>query len=124
MVFVTCSLLISLAASFYVIRDALGVNLQRSKQLERMLSVSCQQCCAVADSTIPIPRKDGEAKIYSDKIRNIVEEVSKLTLAEVVDLNSLLKVFVSNIFHFIFDLSMSFPHSYLICIFLDVLKES
>ena len=63
-------------------------------QLTRMLSISCQKCCSVADAPIPIPRKDGEAKLYSEKIRNIVEEVSKLTLAEVVDLNTLLKVFM------------------------------
>ena len=62
-----------------------------------MISLSCQKCCATADAPIPIPRKDGEAKIYSEKIKNIVEEVSKLTLAEVVDLNTLLKVFMCNI---------------------------
>lgn len=41
---------------------------------------------------MPIPRKDGEAKIYPEKITNIVSEISNLTLAEVSDLNTLLKV--------------------------------
>jgi len=67
------------------------LNSLQGNQLKRMISISCRKCCATADAPIPIPSKDGEAKIYSEKVKNIVEEVSKLTLAEVVDLNTLLK---------------------------------
>lgn len=59
--------------------------------MKRMLFVSCQKCAAI-DSPMPLPQKDGEPKIYAEKITNIVTEISKLTLAEVSDLNTLLKV--------------------------------
>ena len=41
---------------------------------------------------MPLPRKDGQPKVYTEKIQSIVNEISKLTLGEVSDLNSLLKV--------------------------------
>ena len=41
---------------------------------------------------MPLPRKDGEPRLYSEKIKNIVTQISTLTLAEVSDLNTLLKV--------------------------------
>ena len=40
---------------------------------------------------IQAPQMDGEKKIYSQKIQNIVTEISKLTLIEVSDLNQLLR---------------------------------
>lgn len=40
---------------------------------------------------LPEPPADGEAKQYSIKIQNIVDDISKLTLIEVADLNELLK---------------------------------
>jgi len=42
--------------------------------------------------TIPPPPVEGEAKIYPEKIQNLVDDISKLTLIEVADLNELLKV--------------------------------
>lgn len=38
------------------------------------------------------PQPDDSAKEYPEKITNIVDEISKLTLVEVADLNELLKV--------------------------------
>jgi len=47
------------------------------------------------------PQPDDAVKEYPEKITNIVDEISKLTLIEVADLNELLKVrkvfFVGNI---------------------------
>lgn len=40
---------------------------------------------------LPEPHADGAAKKYSPKIQNIVDDISKLTLIEVADLNELLK---------------------------------
>lgn len=38
------------------------------------------------------PQPDDAVKEYPEKITNIVDEISKLTLIEVADLNELLKV--------------------------------
>lgn len=43
-------------------------------------------------STIAHPAPDGFEKAYPPKIHNIVEEIAKLTLIEVADLNECLKV--------------------------------
>lgn len=50
---------------------------------------------------MPLPRKDGEPKLYSEKIRNIVTDISTLTLAEVSDLNTLLKVLPTLFYHWL-----------------------
>lgn len=42
--------------------------------------------------TIPPPQVDGIAKSYPVHIQNIVDQISKLNLLEVADLNELLKV--------------------------------
>ncbi|XP_068672591.1 large ribosomal subunit protein bL12m-like isoform X1 [Montipora foliosa] len=47
--------------------------------------------CVRYDSTLAAPLPDNAAKEYPKKIRGIVEEISKLTLLEVSDLNELLK---------------------------------
>lgn len=52
---------------------------------------------AAYNSTLSAPQPDDSAKEYPEKITNIVDEISKLTLIEVADLNELLKVN-----HFIF----------------------
>ncbi|XP_035219285.1 39S ribosomal protein L12, mitochondrial-like [Stegodyphus dumicola] len=44
-----------------------------------------------SSSAISHPTPDGCEKVYSDKIKNIVEEIAKLTLIEVADLNECLK---------------------------------
>lgn len=49
------------------------------------------------NSTLSAPQPDDSVKEYPEKIINIVDEISKLTLVEVADLNELLKVN-----HFIF----------------------
>lgn len=54
---------------------------------------------AAYNSTLSAPQPDDAAKEYPEKITNIVDGISKLTLIEVADLNELLKVrkvFVGN----------------------------
>lgn len=54
---------------------------------------------AAYSSTLSAPQPDDAVKEYPEKITNIVDEISKLTLIEVADLNELLKVrkgFVGN----------------------------
>ena len=48
--------------------------------------------CTRYNSTLAAPSPDESPKEYSEKITNIVDEISKLTLIEVADLNELLKV--------------------------------
>ena len=48
--------------------------------------------CTRFNSTLSAPPPDESPKEYSEKITNIVDEISKLTLIEVADLNELLKV--------------------------------
>ena len=52
--------------------------------------------CMRHDSTLAAPSPDNSAKEYPEKIRGIVDEISKLTLLEVSDLNELLKVLKTN----------------------------
>lgn len=47
---------------------------------------------AAYNSTLSAPQPDDAVKEYPEKITNIVDEISKLTLIEVADLNELLKV--------------------------------
>ena len=47
---------------------------------------------AAYNSTLSSPQADDAVKEYPEKITNIVDEISKLTLIEVADLNELLKV--------------------------------
>ena len=81
----------------------------QGKQFKRMLSISCQKCSVAAETPMPVPRKDGEAKIYSERITNIVSEISKLTLAEVSDLNNLLKVW-KHVVEFFIKMKLCFIH--------------
>lgn len=61
-----------------------------------------------SDSTvIPPPSLDGQAKEYSTKIKNLVDEISKLNLIEVSDLNELLRKKLN-----IKDVPMSFSGSF------------
>lgn len=46
------------------------------------------RCCS---ATAPLPSTDDGIKEYSPKIQNLVDEISKLTILEVSDLNQLLK---------------------------------
>lgn len=55
------------------------------------LNTATASVLKTAAEPIPPPHFDGEKKIYSQKIQNLVNEISKLTLIEVSDLNELLK---------------------------------
>jgi len=48
--------------------------------------------CTRYNSTLAAPQPDDAVKEYPEKLKNIVDEISKLTLVEVADLNELLKV--------------------------------
>ena len=48
--------------------------------------------CTRYDSTLAAPQSDDAVKEYPEKIKTIVDEISKLTIIEVADLNELLKV--------------------------------
>ncbi|KAJ7340244.1 Ribosomal protein [Desmophyllum pertusum] len=56
-------------------------------------SVSLQRWrfCARCNSTLSAPQPDDAVKEYPEKITNIVDEISRLTLIEVADLNECLK---------------------------------
>ncbi|ESO12259.1 hypothetical protein HELRODRAFT_63014 [Helobdella robusta] len=49
--------------------------------------------CQLSTSTVtlPAPSLEGEEKIYPEKIHKIVDDISRLTLLEISDLNDLLK---------------------------------
>lgn len=55
-----------------------------------MLQAAAQQAAA-ASSAVPPPTLDGQPKEYSAKIQTLVDEISKLNLIEVSDLNELLR---------------------------------
>lgn len=50
-------------------------------------------CSQRYESTLAAPQPDDAVKEYPEKIKSIVDEISKLTLIEVADLNELLKVY-------------------------------
>lgn len=53
--------------------------------------VSVSKCYSTAPAALEQPLPDGAPKQYPEKIHNIVQEISKLTLFEVSELNQLLK---------------------------------
>ncbi|XP_033121532.1 39S ribosomal protein L12, mitochondrial-like [Anneissia japonica] len=55
------------------------------------LRCTCIHSRALCTSPLPSPTLDGEPKNYSEKIRNIVEEIASLNLLEVSQLNQHLK---------------------------------
>ncbi len=46
---------------------------------------------AATEDKIPMPTGQGQDKVYSKKISDIVDQIAQLNLLEVADLNSLLK---------------------------------
>lgn len=52
------------------------------------LSFSCQ----FSTETIPAPNVEGQDKVFTPKLHAIVDDISKLSLTEVADLNELLRV--------------------------------
>ncbi|XP_033749768.1 39S ribosomal protein L12, mitochondrial-like [Pecten maximus] len=63
-------------------------------QRQQKVIQACNSCIQRAQCTLPGPHKD---KSYSPKIRNLVENISKLTLLEVAEQNELLKVILNEI---------------------------
>lgn len=83
------------ANSLQIIRN---VSMTKSKSFEIKSSKKNQarpsSSAATASSpaaTIPPPSFDGQPKEYSPKIKNLVDEIAKLNLIEVSDLNELLR---------------------------------
>lgn len=55
--------------------------------------VTCSSCSTSRlYSTLPEPVIDGQDKVFPPKLHTIVDDIGKLTLTEVADLNELLKV--------------------------------
>ena len=64
----------------------------------------CRQRRFYCSDVLMPPQVEGDGKSYPPKIQKLVQEISKLTLMEVADLNELLKV----ISIFLFRLSLLF----------------
>lgn len=72
----------------------------------RLLVQRSANACMVLTSnscqTLAAPSPDGQPKEYPQKIVNLVDSISQLTLLEVSDLNELLKVlYVASSNHFV-----------------------
>ena len=64
---------------------------QRRRGLSRVSLVLC------SSQPLPVPEPDGSSKTYPEKIHDIVDDISQLTLLETAQLNELLKVRVKQI---------------------------
>ena len=54
---------------------------------------TCRRYPTSESATMPLPQEDlTKGKVYPEKIAKIVDDISKLSLLEVADLNELLKV--------------------------------
>lgn len=80
-----------------------------ANRIDKSFVVNTQAAAAKsnANTVIPPPSLDGQPKEYSSKIRNLVDEISKLNLIEVSDLNELLRKKLN-----IKDVPMSFAGSF------------
>lgn len=58
----------------------------------RYLTAEAGAAVASTSHTIPPPPLDGKTREYPEKIRRIVDDISRLTLLETSELNDLLKV--------------------------------
>ncbi|XP_072022228.1 large ribosomal subunit protein bL12m-like isoform X2 [Amphiura filiformis] len=58
---------------------------------QQMPVISSVRHCSVASEALSPPGRDGEEKQYPQKIQQVVDQISGLTLLEVADLNELLK---------------------------------
>lgn len=73
------------------------INIETNKTLNKYFSstkfyLNVDKAAASAKpAPIPPPHFEGDAKVYPTKIQNLVNEISKLTLIEVSDLNELLR---------------------------------
>ena len=66
-----------------------------TRHVARCMSSSEAAPSTTGDSSpIPPPPVDGQQREYPEKLRNIVESISKLTLLEASQLNDLLKVLI------------------------------
>ena len=70
------------------------VTLQRAYYpITRKAPTSHALCRLMSSDPMPLPSDDlSKAKVYPAKISQIVDQIEKLTLLEVADLNELLKV--------------------------------
>ena len=66
--------------------------LSGSRQLSRPLRYLSAEAGQAADTAIPPPATDGGPPVYPEKVKSIVEDISRLTLLETSQLNDLLKV--------------------------------
>ena len=66
----------------------------------RTLITSCPRhgTPAAKEEPLPAPLPDGAPKVYSEKLVRLVDDISKLTLSEVVSLSDLLKVLQQSFF--------------------------
>jgi large subunit ribosomal protein L7/L12 len=60
-------------------------------EIKTQKSQSAQSTSAPQSASIPPPHFDGQTKAYSPKIQTLVDEIAKLNLIEVSDLNELLR---------------------------------
>ncbi|CAG2218442.1 large ribosomal subunit protein bL12m-like [Mytilus edulis] len=68
----------------------LSRNIHRISRRDRV--VTCSSCSTSRlYSTLPEPVIDGQDKVFPPKLHTIVDDIGKLTLTEVADLNELLK---------------------------------
>lgn len=89
--------------SFYQLLQSVKSNTQKinsittsslNRYVEKTLIKNSQAGLASSGAqsqVIPPPNLEGQAKQYSAKIENLVDEISKLNLIEVSDLNELLR---------------------------------
>ena len=69
-------------------------SLAYGRNWRRHPSLVSVQSMLLSSSTepLPVPPPDGAERIYPDKIRDIVDQITQLTLLETAQLNELLKV--------------------------------
>lgn len=71
---------------------SVSITKSRSFEIKSTKKTQAQAASTSSSSTpIPPPHFDGQPKEYSPKIHNLVEEIAKLNLIEVSDLNELLR---------------------------------
>merc|ERR1711860_338631 len=63
-------------------------NIHKINRLKRNGHLSC---CQYSTEAIQEPQVEGQVKVFTPKLHAIVDDISKLTLTEVADLNELLK---------------------------------
>jgi large subunit ribosomal protein L7/L12 len=70
---------------------SVSITKSRSFEIKATKKTQTQTASAASSAPIPPPNFDGQSKEYSPKIHNLVEEIARLNLIEVSDLNELLR---------------------------------